>query len=136
MSRENVLRFLDKVTRNEELNTKISGVEPQASAWAKVAGEEGLAFSVDDFRDVAEAVLEKKLEGEDFVKQLLAGEGELSDEQLEGVAGGARGPRLNFERALMSKVGRLGGGWASSHVKDGGDPTIGREFGPGTKVRY
>ncbi len=91
-SREAVIRFLDKIARNEELNRELAHVPRKASAWVAVANRAGLEFTVEELRDVAEKVLEKPLAGDDFVCELLApGTKELSDEQLVAVAGGASG---------------------------------------------
>ena len=65
MSKENLDQFIQKVTDSEELQTRI-GEEMDTDAFIALGAEHGCEFSADD----------------------LAADAELSDEELDGVAGG------------------------------------------------
>ncbi len=101
--REAVIRFLDRIARNEELNRKLAAVPRKATAWATVAGGAGFDFTVEDLRSVAQEALGKPVAGEDFVAELLEPPiaGELKTDQLVMVAGGAAGAPLALSSRLI-----------------------------------
>ena len=72
MAKENVQKFFEKVAKDEELQKALSKAEPaQTDAVVAIAKQAGFDFTEEEL----DAVLQ-------------AGKGELSDEALEGVAGG------------------------------------------------
>ena len=72
MSEEQLKAFLEKVKADTSLQEKLKATS-DADAVASIAKEEGFSISVDDIR------------------AQQSGVSELSDEELEGVAGGATG---------------------------------------------
>jgi predicted ribosomally synthesized peptide with nif11-like leader len=111
MSRENVVRFIEEISRDESMNRKVAEVEPKGSAWAGVANTAGFELTADELREVSEVLLDRKLEGDDFVKALLAAkEGELSGDDLQAVVGGVTSPTLiRFDSQLMQGLTAIGG---------------------------
>ena len=67
MSKENLDQFIQKVTDSEELQTRI-GEEIDADSLIALGAEHGCEFTADD----------------------LTASAELSDEELDGVAGGGK----------------------------------------------
>jgi hypothetical protein len=64
------------------------------------------------------------------------GGAQLSDQQLGGVAGGA-GLQIAFNARAFNALSRFlgpGGLAAGGEVKDGGNPTVKRGFGPGAVI--
>ena len=123
MSQENVARFFEKAGANPELGSKLAAAAPTASAWVAVAREAGLPFTVEELRAFAGAVLDKVVEGEDFVAQLLSPPaGELKEADLAGVAGGVG---THFEANVSAAIARLGRFSWGGYMREGGTPTIG-----------
>ena len=84
MSKENLDQFIQKVTDSEELQTRI-GEEMDTDAFIALGAEHGCEFSADD----------------------LAADAELSDEEVDGVAGGLAA--FAIVNALKARyVGRVG----------------------------
>ncbi|MCR5288427.1 MAG: Nif11-like leader peptide family RiPP precursor [Treponema sp.] len=69
MAKENVEKFFEKVANDENLKKELSVA--QAEAVVAVAKKAGIDFTT-----------------KELVEMMQAGAGELSDEELEGVAGG------------------------------------------------
>ena len=80
MSEEQLKAFLEKVKGDTSLQEKLKAAS-DADAVVSVAKEEGFSISIDDIKA---QLLELSDE---------AGDVELSDEELEGVAGGVCEPR-------------------------------------------
>ena len=105
MSKENLDQFMQKVTDSEELQSRI-GEEMDADSLIALGAEHGCEFSADD---------------------LTAG-AELSDEELDGVAGGG----------VFAKLDGVAGGALSIYTNlaavtlDGTKYRIGRKHAPGT----
>ena len=76
MSEEQLKAFLEKVKADTNLQEKLKAAA-DADAVVSIAKEEGLHFSADD------------LEGLHFSADDLKNANQLSDEEVEGVAGGA-----------------------------------------------
>ena len=74
MSKENVERFINQIAGSQELQARI-GTGMDGEALATLGAENGCDFSVEE----------------------LGGLGELSDQELDGVAGGFL--RIEFEKA-------------------------------------
>ena len=102
MSKESLEEFIQKVTDSEELQARI-GEEIDADALIALGAEHGCEFSAED----------------------LAADAELSDEQLEAVAGGA----FAIANAVFLK-GRPGGIKVRLQYKDPGEE-ITKKYGPG-----
>ena len=80
MSEDQLKAFLEKVKGDTSLQEKLKAAS-DADAVVSIAKEEGFSISIDDIK----ALLELSDE---------AGDVELSDEELEGVAGGVAGGSL------------------------------------------
>ena len=81
MSKENLDQFIQKVTDSEELQTRI-GEEMDTDAFIALGAEHGCEFSADD----------------------LAADAELSDEELDGVAGGMANTAEGGFRILRGSI--------------------------------
>ena len=89
MSKENIERFINQISGSQDLQARI-GTGMEGEALAALGAENGYDFSVEE----------------------LSGLGELSDQELEGVAGGAayikfdgvRGGYLRGEARVFPKV--------------------------------
>ena len=79
MSKENLDQFIQQISDSEELQVRV-GEEIDADAFIALGAEHGCEFSAED----------------------LAENAELSDEELDGVAGGVSG---NWINNLRRKVG-------------------------------
>ena len=89
MSKENLDQFIQKVTDSEELQTRVSE-EMDTDAFIALGAEHGCEFSAED----------------------LAAGAELSDEELDGVAGGlaqANQAPFRIVRGLNSSADDAGG---------------------------
>ena len=71
MSEEQLKAFLEKVKSNTELQEKLNGAA-DADAVAEIAKEAGFAITAED------------------IQSMQSQSGEVSDEELEGAAGGGR----------------------------------------------
>ena len=76
MSKENVERFINQIAGSQELQARI-GTGMDGEALATLGAENGCDFSVEE----------------------LGGFGELSDQELDGVAGGFLRVGIEFEKA-------------------------------------
>ena len=94
MSEDQLKAFVEKVKGDTSLQEKLKAAS-DADAVVSIAKEEGFSISIDDIKA---QLLELSDE---------AGDVELSDEELEGVAGGVRGLR---DLTLVELVGWYGEG--------------------------
>ncbi|MBV8574215.1 MAG: Nif11-like leader peptide family natural product precursor [Acetobacteraceae bacterium] len=94
MSVENVVAFAHSVEQNPKLREQLTAADATADAWVKIGREAGLDFTADELTSAIEARLGRKLDTKDAIRELhahpsLMAPGELSDEALGHVAGGA-----------------------------------------------
>jgi predicted ribosomally synthesized peptide with nif11-like leader len=82
MSKENLDQFIQQISESEELQARI-GEEIDADSLIALGAEHGCEFSADD----------------------LTAEAELSDEELEGVAGGVQAAREAFKGEVKFRIG-------------------------------
>ncbi len=82
MSKENLEQFIQKISDSEELQARI-GEEIDTDAFITLGAEHGCEFSAED----------------------LAESAELSDEELDGVAGGLSGNWINNLRRKVDSEG-------------------------------
>ena len=85
MSKENLERFMTRVADSEDLQAKI-GEEITGDALVALGAAHGCEFSIED----------------------VQGDAELSDKQLEGVAGGAAYPKVDAVSKLRLSRGSKG----------------------------
>jgi len=117
MSKEDAVRFMQKINSDPVLAKKITEAARTASAWTQKGNEAGFLFSTDELRMVTEDLLGKRLTGDAFVAELLASasKGELDAESLDAVTGGVAQPV--FSPNLASRLGNIGGISMSDHIK-------------------
>lgn len=122
MSKENVARFIKAIAETPELNKKASA-ETTTDAWVKLGNQSGLSFSKEDFVGFVEQTTGKSADNDNAVTVLLQGGAEMSDKQLDQVAGGLlSATSLNFSPQLFTSMARYYdlGGLAASFVKTSG----------------
>jgi predicted ribosomally synthesized peptide with nif11-like leader len=122
MSKENVARFIKAIAETPELNKKASA-ETTTDAWVKLGNQSGLSFSNEDFVGFVEQTTGKAADKGNAVALLLQGGAEMSDKQLDQVAGGVLSmTSLNFSPQLFTSMARYYdlGGLAASFVKTSG----------------
>jgi len=110
MSIENGVMFLRAIEADEALSHRLFE-NPTLEGWLEIASEAGFEVTPAEFRSIAERLFERELDGDQCVTAFV--EGELDDEALSKVAGGASGgSRLVMSSRLTSRLGaiRLGGG--------------------------
>ena len=100
MSKENLDQFIQKVTDDEQLQARI-GEEMDADSLIALGAEHGCEFTADD----------------------LAAGAELSDEELDGVAGGMLSvpnnvPSLTYSGGKFRMVTDQPGDWANPSFSD------------------
>jgi len=80
MARETIAQFLEALDQREDLRkdltSALEGLEDQTPAIVDVAGRHGYEFTEDEFNVVLELIAAEQAQ-------------QLSDEELEGVAGGS-----------------------------------------------
>ena len=114
MSRENVALFLKAISEKTQLNAKVAAAPRTPQAWIDLARAEGLQFSSSDLHGFVKEVIDQKdLKPEASVEALLTAvqprSGELSDDQMEGVAAGARGGSpLHLDASFFRRLRALG----------------------------
>ena len=97
MSKENASLFIRAMLEDADLGTKVSGAEKNSGEWTKIANEAGFEFAETDLHAlVSELIGVDNLKPECTVDALLelgrmepSGDGELSEGEMESVAGGA-----------------------------------------------
>ena len=113
MSKENVALFLGAIADNRDVNAQIARAPQTPDAWAAVARKHGYEFTNSDLHGVVEEVLDLEgLREESSVAALVAAMqphgDELSDAQMESVAGGASFSELNLDQGLTRRLTTLG----------------------------
>ena len=97
MSVEKALEFMNEICKNENLEGEIEGAvsgktAPEASAAiAEIAGQHGFEFTADEAEQVRSALRQQLVEDDVM-------DAELSDDDLDGVAGGTT--RFNMRSTL------------------------------------
>ncbi len=118
MAKEQVLRFLERVSWDEDVNSDVATAEVSVDAWVASAQKHGFQFTADDFRSVAKDVLGGEIHGDSFIEELIEvnrPDRELEYHELEAVAGGAgyqsgTTASLQLKPALMQRIKTSFGG--------------------------
>ena len=98
MSTENAKKFLDEVNNDASLQEKLLDAATTAQSWVTEATSKGYEMTVDELRAAAEALVGKPISTEALVGQLRSlFEGELGDESLDAVTGGAGVPARKLQ---------------------------------------
>jgi predicted ribosomally synthesized peptide with nif11-like leader len=107
MSTEKVAHFVKAVSEKPELNKKVAAAEKSTTAWVQLGKQAGFEFSNDEFVGFVSQVTGSKATEKDAVTLLLGHGTEMSDQQLDQVAGGVGGATasLNFSTATLSRLG-------------------------------
>lgn len=133
MSNENAKKFLDDVNNDASLQEKLLDAASSAQSWVTEAASKGYEMTVEELRTAAEALIGKPITGESLIGELrsLFG-GELGDESLDAVTGGAGVPARQLQVSTVKAGSAQTGpaGIASTHVKEGGPIKVGG-FNPG-----
>jgi predicted ribosomally synthesized peptide with nif11-like leader len=93
MSKENVAFFSRAISRNADLNKRVTEAEPTMEAWVKIAQEAGFEFTPEEFAEVVGETLGRSVTTSNAVSEYLGarytlGDGELSEKALNYVSGG------------------------------------------------
>jgi predicted ribosomally synthesized peptide with nif11-like leader len=109
MSTEKVAHFVKAVSEKPELNKKVAATEKSTTAWVQLGKQAGFDFSKDDFVGFVAQMTGTKVTEKDAVTVLLGHGKEMSDQQLEQVAGGTAGGNLalNFSPTTISRIGSV-----------------------------
>lgn len=133
MSNENAKKFLDDVNNDASLQEKLLDAAASAQSWVAEAASKGYEMTAEELRGAAEALIGKPVSADKLIGELrsLFG-GELGDESLDAVTGGAGVPvrqlQVQTVKAGTAQVGP--GGISSSFVREGGPVKTGG-FNPG-----
>ena len=93
MSKEKAEKFLADVNTNSSLQKKLLDAAANAKAWIAEAATAGYDMTADELRAAAEHVVGKPVTADNLIGTLRGlFEGELKDENLEAVTGGAGVP--------------------------------------------
>jgi hypothetical protein len=100
MSKENVALFIKSIEKRSDLKDRIAKADATSESWVSIAYDEGFDFTADELKSVIEGTLGRQLGTANPVREYLTaqdllGAGELSQDMLEMVAGGAD-PVFNF----------------------------------------
>lgn len=114
MSKANVAHFIKRVSESPDLNSKVSAAQRTPEAWVTLGKSAGFEYSASDVVAVLSELSGRKLSANDAVStffSLQAGGGELSDDQLSQVAGGAAAvaSKLQFSPSLFNRLSGLYG---------------------------
>jgi predicted ribosomally synthesized peptide with nif11-like leader len=95
MSKENVALFSKAISRNPELNRRVSESETTVDEWVQIAREAGFEFTGEEFASVVSQTLGRTVTPANAVREYLGaqykvGDLELSKESLDAVVGGMR----------------------------------------------
>jgi predicted ribosomally synthesized peptide with nif11-like leader len=95
MSRENVALFSQAISRNPDLNRRISEAGTDINAWVAIAQDVGFEFTPNEFADVVSQTLGRTVTTGNAVREFLGaqykvGDLELRRRTLDAVVGGAR----------------------------------------------
>jgi predicted ribosomally synthesized peptide with nif11-like leader len=136
MSQEKVAQFVKAVAEKKDLNQKVAAAEKSTTAWVQLGKQAGFDFSKDDFIGFVKQMTGSAVSEKDAVAVLL-GQGEMSDQQLDAVSGGAGTlTQVAFSPALLTRIGGSFnlGGINASFVKTSGPEFVkgsGSQFGGG-----
>lgn len=134
MSKENAQKFLDDVNNNAGLKKKLLDAAANAQAWISEAASAGYQMTADELRAAAEAVIGKPVKGDELIGALRGlFEGELRDDSLDAVTGGAGVPQrqLQVNTAAVKGAVVAPGGASMSFAREGGPIKVG--FDPGSQ---
>jgi predicted ribosomally synthesized peptide with nif11-like leader len=135
MSKENAEKFLDDVNSNAGLKQKLLDAAASAQAWIAEAASAGYQMTVDELRSAAEAVVGKPVSGDQLIGTLRGlFEGELKDDSLDAVTGGAGVPQraLKINTQVAKVAAQTPGGThmgPNDFAREGGPIKVG--FDPG-----
>jgi predicted ribosomally synthesized peptide with nif11-like leader len=109
MSKEKVAHFVKAISETNDLNQKVAAADKTPDAWVKLGKQAGFDFSKDDVLGFVQQVTGTTVTDKDAITVLL-GHGELSEKQLDAVAGGALDARtastpIRFSPVLLQRVG-------------------------------
>jgi hypothetical protein len=95
MSRENVALFSQAISRNADLNQRISQAGTDVQKWVAIAGDVGFEFTPDEFAAVVSETLGRTVTPANAVQEFLGAQYKLGDlelrrKTLDAVVGGAR----------------------------------------------
>jgi hypothetical protein len=95
MSRENVALFTQAISRNPDLNRRISEAGTDISKWVAIAGEVGFEFTPSEFADAVSQTLGRTVTESNAVDEFLGAQYKLGDlelrrKTLDAVVGGLR----------------------------------------------
>ena len=95
MSRENVALFSQAISRNPDLNRRISEAGTDIDKWVTIAQDVGFEFTPGEFADVVSQTLGRTVTPGNAVREFLGaqykvGDLELRRKTLDAVVGGAR----------------------------------------------
>ena len=93
MAKENIAAFQERLAQDESLREELNQVQKEngnlpVAEVIRIAGAHGFDFSLEDVRDTLE-------------------NGELSDEELDQVAGGATTFTISWYKPLLGTSGKL-----------------------------
>lgn len=140
MSKENAEKFLDDVNKNEGLKKTLLDAAANAQSWIAEAAKAGYQMTVDELKAAAEVVTGKPVSADQLVGTLRGlFEGELKDDSLDAVSGGAgvaqrkvvNAPLQVQSQAVKGGLAPGGAQGAEAFVREGGPVGIG--FDPGAK---
>ena len=111
MSKENVAFFVGAMAERKDLQERVTTAEKTADEWVAIAAEEGYGFTADELHAFVEEFtgsegLERQTIVEIFLEAVRESSTDLSDQDLEKVAGGIGG--FSFGQGLNQKLGSLG----------------------------
>jgi phosphotransacetylase len=95
MSRENVALFSQAISKNPDVNRRISGAGTDVDKWVAIAQEFGFEFTAEEFADVVGQTLGRKVTPTNAVREYLGtqykvGDLELSRKTADAIVGGSR----------------------------------------------
>jgi predicted ribosomally synthesized peptide with nif11-like leader len=100
MSRENVALFSQAISKNPELNRRISEAGTDINEWVTIASDVGFEFTAEEFAAVVGQTLGRTVTTKNAVHEYLGaqykvGDLELRRKTLDAVIGGARRTNTN-----------------------------------------
>jgi predicted ribosomally synthesized peptide with nif11-like leader len=100
MSRENVALFSQAISKNPDLNRRISEAGTNVDQWVDIARDVGFEFTADEFAFVVGQTLGRTVTTANAVHEYLGaqykvGDVELSLKTLDAVVGGVRRTMTN-----------------------------------------
>ena len=127
MSKQNAEKFLEAVNSDASLQKKLLNGPATAQAWVAEAKSAGHDISEDDLRSATEQVLGKPVPADQLVGTLRSiFEGELNDDSLDAVAGGAGSPTLAQKLKVRAAVVGIQQGTDAVFAREGGPIKVGQ----------